>query len=268
MTARIAVVACALAAALALVAPTAAHACGFFPLAPPTAAFTASPEAPQAGDPVQLDGTSSLGGSSTMGILMLIDPANPGLGFSCLPGGAPVLHPVTAYTWSFGDGTPDVTGAAGTVAHAFATAGDYTVKLVVSSVAGVSAPATRTITVKAKPAPVTTEPPPTTTTTTTPQPTPPLAAPAQPAAPATPATTPAKTDREYCAALTKRRLGKRRRSPFGRCVAAMAKLRKNTALTPRKACAGQPKRKVRGMKGTPFGACVRAGAALRSDLNG
>ena len=112
--------------------------------AKPTAQFTNS-ASPTAGAPVKFTSTS-------------VDPNKSAL---------------VQYVWKFGDGQEETT-ATGTVEHAYANAGKYTVSLQVTDALGLSDSASRELTVAAEqggtpPPPTTTtnNPPPTTNTTTT-----------------------------------------------------------------------------------------------------
>ncbi len=78
---------------------------------PPVAAFTFSPAAPYAGDPVQFDASSSS------------DP-DPGV-------------TLTGYQWDFGDGTPTDSGAT-PAPHTYANPGTYTVTLTVTNSEGLT----------------------------------------------------------------------------------------------------------------------------------
>jgi PKD repeat protein len=83
----------------------------------PTANFTNNPSAPRAGSPVTFDASSSTAATG---------------------------RTITAYTWSFGDGT---TGTGRTVTKTYAVAGTYDVLLTVTDNAGRTSSTTRSVTV-------------------------------------------------------------------------------------------------------------------------
>jgi PKD repeat protein len=101
----------------------------------PTAAFTADPAATFVGDAVQLDATSSTGGT-TKSIF-----------------GNTVTGTITKYDWSFGDGT-SATSTTATTSHTYSEAGIFSVKLTVTNDAGKTAYATKSIVVSPLPVPV------------------------------------------------------------------------------------------------------------------
>lgn len=104
--------------------------CGGGPPAPapvPTAEFAFSPAAPVAGRDIQFDAATSTGG---------VDGTTTGT--------------ITSYTWDFGDQS---TGDGASVAHAYATGGDFTVGLTVTNDYGKSASVSHSVHVASAPVP-------------------------------------------------------------------------------------------------------------------
>ena len=103
----------------------------------PTAAFTPSATTAATGAAVGFDGGAS----------------------AAMTGGS-----ITDYSWSFGDGSSEDTGATPTAAHTYTAPGTYAVSLTTTDDLVLSATVTKQVTIQAPPAP----PAPTSTTTTTP----------------------------------------------------------------------------------------------------
>ncbi|MBI4886155.1 MAG: PKD domain-containing protein [Acidobacteria bacterium] len=99
-------------------------------LPPATANFTFSPTMPAMNQDVSFTGNAQVPGGGFPG-----GPGGPG-------GGAPVQG--ATYTWDFGDGT---SGTGTSAMHRYTRGGTYTVRLIVTSEAGLSATTTRQITV-------------------------------------------------------------------------------------------------------------------------
>ena len=121
----------------------------------PTAAFTPSATVANTGAAVGFDGGAS----------------------AAMTGGS-----IADYSWSFGDGSSQDTGATATATHSYAASGTYTVSLTATDDLGMSATVSKQVTIQAPPTPpaptpttITPAPDPTpapTTTTTTPAPKP------------------------------------------------------------------------------------------------
>lgn len=232
---------------------------------PPVAAFTFAPAAPETGQVVSFDGSSSTPGSLQMEIDLGV-----GLGIPlCSPAGS-IPQPITQWRWDFGDGSPVVSEADPLIEHTYTTAGDFTAKLDVLAV-GFPSSLTKTITVKAKPADP--APAPTTTTTTTATTTPPPPAQTTTAPPTIAATTTssAKTLRAnafYCRGAGRKRIEGQKQTPYSRCVSALKKLRAQQVKTAKQACKGASKQHVKGLKRTPYAQCVVGANALLRDMKG
>lgn len=256
MRARIAVIALAATIGSAVAAPQAAGFCPA-PSLPPTAKLTATPSEGVAGERVAFDGSTSLPGSTAM-MIEIPDPFG-GLP-TCVPGG-PILNPVIAWTWSFGDGTAPVSEADALVDHVFAATGTYTVKLEVLAGA-LTHTATLPVVVKAKPvdpAPPVVTPPVVTT--------PPVTAPVVPVAPVTAVVPPVatktlKSNAVYCAAASKKRVKRTRATSYSRCVSALAKLRSKKATTAAQACRSSSRKIPRSHSRQ----CKAAAGALLRDM--
>jgi hypothetical protein len=75
----------------------------------------------------------------------------------------------------------------------------------------------------------------------------------------------AKAYGRYCKDQSKKHVEGEKRTPFSKCVTAMAKLATGKTSSPRKACKELDKTPKEGEKGTPFSRCVSDGAKLLRD---
>jgi uncharacterized protein (DUF305 family) len=73
---------------------------------------------------------------------------------------------------------------------------------------------------------------------------------------------------KHCQGQSKQRVARSQRTPFARCVTAMARLATAKSRSPRIACVGLSRKRVAGTRATAYSRCVSQGARLIRHGNG